>query len=69
MFEIKEVTNKKELKQFVDLPFELYNQNKFWAPPIKSDEIKQLQADTNPSLNHAPQNSGLAGTGVNVWEE
>ena len=50
MFEIKEVTNKKELKQFVDLPFELYKQNKFWAPPIKSDEIKQLQADTNPSF-------------------
>ncbi len=36
---IKEVSSKKELKQFVKLPFKLYNDNAFWVPPIINDEI------------------------------
>jgi hypothetical protein len=50
MFEIKEVIHKKELKQFVDLPFSIYKGSAFWAPPIKEDEIKQLQPETNPAF-------------------
>ena len=49
MLEIKEVTNKKDLKQFVNLPYELYKGNKYWVPPIKKDELKQWDAKTNPA--------------------
>ncbi len=50
MFEIKEVKSKKDLKQFVDFPFDLYRGNRYWAPPIKNDEIKQLRPETNPAF-------------------
>lgn len=49
MIQIKEVVSLKDIKQFVDLPFVLYKGNKFWVPPMKKDEIKQLQSDVNPA--------------------
>lgn len=38
MIEVKEVKSKKEMKQFIDLPFEVYKDNPYWVPPIKKDE-------------------------------
>jgi GNAT superfamily N-acetyltransferase len=49
MIEIKEVKSKKQLKQFVDLPFTLYKGNAYWVPPIKKDELKQWNKDKNPA--------------------
>lgn len=49
MIQIKEVVSLKDIKQFVDLPFRLYKDNKFWVPPMKNDEVKQLQSDVNPA--------------------
>ncbi|MCB0804483.1 MAG: hypothetical protein KDC05_01720 [Bacteroidales bacterium] len=50
MFEIKEVKNKRDLREFVNFPFDLYKPYKLWVPPLKSDEIKQLNPDTNPAF-------------------
>jgi hypothetical protein len=50
MFEIKEVIGSGDLKKFVDFPYRLYRGNSYWIPPIKSDEIKQLSPDSNPSF-------------------
>lgn len=37
---IKEVTDKKTFKDFIDFPYTLYKHHKYWIPPIKSDEKK-----------------------------
>jgi len=50
MFEIREAKEKKDLKHFVGLPYKLYEGNKFWIPPIKSDELKQLLPESNPAF-------------------
>ncbi len=48
--EIKEVTTEKHYKDFVQLPFNLYKNNRFWVPPIKKDELKALKAESNPAF-------------------
>jgi hypothetical protein len=50
MFAIKEVKTKREIRQFVNFQFDLYKGDRFWVPPLKSDEIKYLKAETNPSM-------------------
>jgi hypothetical protein len=50
MFLIKEVKTEKEIRRFVNFPFELYKGDCYWVPPIKKDEIKQLKPETNPSM-------------------
>ncbi|RLC49831.1 MAG: hypothetical protein DRI23_08400, partial [Candidatus Cloacimonadota bacterium] len=49
MFTVKEVITKKDIKKFVGFPFRLYKDDKFWVPPLKSDEVKQLTPETNPA--------------------
>jgi len=46
---IKEVLTKRDIKQFVNLQFELYKDNKNWVPPVKEAEIKSLLPD-NPAF-------------------
>lgn len=48
--EIKEVKSKKELNDFVMLPYRLYRNNPFWVPPLIEDEKKALMPETNPAL-------------------
>jgi hypothetical protein len=58
--EIKEVTTKKDLKAFVNLPFELYKGNEFWVPPIKDEELKSLMPDKNPAFDFCETKFWLA---------
>ncbi len=45
-----EVTeNKKQKKDFVDLPFAVYRNNPYWVPPIRSEELKTLEPGYHPS--------------------
>ncbi|HLV15495.1 MAG TPA: hypothetical protein VKY41_09960 [Xanthomarina sp.] len=60
MITLKEVKNKKELKQFVTFPFQLYKNSKYWVPPIISDEIATLSSDKNPAFLHADAHFFLA---------
>jgi len=46
--EIIEVKTKQDRKEFVDLPFKIYKNNKFWIPPMKGDEMKILDPEKNP---------------------
>ncbi|MDR0581389.1 MAG: hypothetical protein LBG31_00325 [Prevotellaceae bacterium] len=50
MVTIKEITSKKELKQFVRFPFSLYKDHPFWVPPLLMDEMKTLDKTRNPSF-------------------
>lgn len=48
--EIREISAKNELKQFVLLPFSIYKSNPNWAPPIIKDEMKLLDQSQNPAF-------------------
>ena len=53
MIEVKKVTNKKELKQFVTFPFKLYKDCKYWVPPLIKDEMETLDKAKNPVFKNA----------------
>lgn len=48
--EIKHVTNRKELKQFVQFYYDLYRGNKYAVPYLFFDEMTTLRKDKNPSF-------------------
>lgn len=50
MIEILPVLQKKEKKEYVNLPFSIYRSNPYWIPPIKTDEYKIFDRSTNPAL-------------------
>jgi len=50
---IKEVHSKKDLKQFITLPWKIYRGNPYWVPPLISEEKKLLSPRRNPFWSHA----------------
>jgi GNAT superfamily N-acetyltransferase len=60
MIKIKEITSKKEMKQFVKFPFSLYKNNKYWVPPIIKDEVNNFDKNKNPVFEHAKANFFIA---------
>ncbi len=48
--EIRHVTNRKELTQFVQFYYDLYRGNDYAVPYLYSDEISTLRKDQNPSF-------------------
>lgn len=53
MISIVELHSKSELKDFVKFPFNLYKGNKYWVPPLISDEIDFFDPKINPVFEHA----------------
>lgn len=53
MIEVKEITTKKGIKQFVKFPFQLYKNNPYWVPPIIKDEVDSFDTTKNPVFDHA----------------
>ena len=47
---IREVKSNADRKAFVALPFELYKDNPYWVPPLKSGELKMLMPEKNPAF-------------------
>ncbi len=47
---LRVVRTKKEKKDFINLPFEIYKDNAYWVPPIKADELKSIDPDNNPAM-------------------
>lgn len=60
MIEIKEVTSKRMLKEFIKFPFTLYEDNPYWVPPIYFDEINTLSKKKNPSFAYCDARYWLA---------
>jgi GNAT superfamily N-acetyltransferase len=58
--EVKEVLTLKDIKAFVLFPFDLYKGNRYWVPPIISDEIKSLQPEHNPAFRYCKTQFWLA---------
>ena len=51
MIEIKEVKTKKQIKEFIEFPLNLYKDNEFFVPPLYGDE----KAMFKPSYNYYDQ--------------
>jgi hypothetical protein len=58
--QIREAVSTSDLKAFVELPFNLYKGNRYWVPPLKSEELKSLQASTNPAFDFCTAKFWLA---------
>jgi hypothetical protein len=50
--EIRKVGSYKDLKKFVDFPFQLYKADAFWVPPLKFDEMNTFLKDKNPAFEY-----------------
>lgn len=60
MVTIVEVKNKKQLKQFVEFPNKLYKGNKYYCPPMASDEINTFLPNKNPAFDFCESRQFLA---------
>jgi len=47
------VASKKDLKNFLMLPFRLYKDDIYWVPPIISDQLKFFDKKHNPYFEHS----------------
>ena len=45
---VKEVSSKRDLKSFIYFPFWLYQENKYWVPPMVKDEFSTFNKEKNP---------------------
>ncbi len=50
--QVNEITTVKELKAFIQFPFELYRGNAYWVPTLQFDELSTLRRDKNPAFEH-----------------
>ncbi len=49
---IKEVTSRKELKEFIYLPEKVHKNNKLWLPPLYIDEWELFDPEKNKAFKH-----------------
>ena len=59
-FTIKIVTNKRELNRFVQFPLSLYKKNRFYVPPLLSEEKNRLDSKKNPAFDFSEASYWLA---------
>ena len=60
MIEVVKVESKKNVKDFVMFPFELYKDCEYWVPPIINEEIDAMDANKNPVFKNAEAEFYLA---------
>jgi len=49
---ICQVESRRDMRDFIKLPYELYGRDKIWVPPLRSEQEKQFSQKTNPFLEH-----------------
>ncbi|MBL49340.1 MAG: hypothetical protein CMP28_10350 [Roseibacillus sp.] len=47
---IREIKGRKGLREFVGFPFDLYQGNEFWVPPLVRGEVQLLNPASNPAF-------------------
>jgi GNAT superfamily N-acetyltransferase len=50
--EILPVNTNKDLKKFIDFPYQFYRDDPNWVPPLRMELKKQFNSKTNPLLDH-----------------
>ena len=58
--EIRTVSTKKELMQFIKMPWQIYKNDSNWVPPLIIDRKKLLDKKHNPFFKHAEMDMFLA---------
>ena len=58
--QIKEVTNKSEMKAFINFTDELYEDHPCFVPPLRLDEASTLSPRKNPAFDHCEAKYWLA---------
>ncbi len=58
--QIIEVNTTSLQKQFVDFPYQLYKDNKYWVPPMKADELNSIIPEKNPAFEFCKAKFWLA---------
>lgn len=58
--EIRKVTTKEDLREFIELPYALYRGDAYWVAPLRSEQKAQFVADKNPMLDHCEYTLFLA---------
>ncbi len=53
MIKVIPVRTEKELKDFINLPFKLYKNNRYWVPPLKREVRNLFDKMKNPFWSHA----------------
>lgn len=48
---LKEVTSRSDIKKFIDYQYLLYADNKYFIPPLRTDELKTLDKNINPAFD------------------
>ncbi len=61
--EIHPVRSKKDLKEFIMLPWKIYKDDENWVPPLITEEKKRLSPNHNPFFKHAEVQLFLAKRG------
>ena len=60
MVVIREVASPQELKRYIRFPFELYQADPYWVPPLFADEKTYYNPQKNPNLRANPYQLFLA---------
>lgn len=60
MVTVKTVSSKKELMQFIKLPWKIYKNDPYWVPHLLMDRKKILSKEKNPFFKHAEMEMYLA---------
>lgn len=50
MIKIREISSFREIKPFINFPYQHYKKCPYWIPPIRQDEMNQFDPVHNPSL-------------------
>ncbi|MBN1836107.1 MAG: GNAT family N-acetyltransferase, partial [Spirochaetales bacterium] len=50
--EIREVRDRRQMREFIHFPFRLYRRNPYWIPPLLLDEWNTLSPRKNPAFKH-----------------
>jgi GNAT superfamily N-acetyltransferase len=58
--EVRPVRSRRELMQFIKLPWRLYRNEPLWVPPLVSERKRHLDRDRNPFFEHAEAEYFLA---------
>ena len=60
MIVVKKAKTSKDFKDFVNFPFDLYKNSKYWVPPISKEELNTIDKSKNPVFKNAEAEFFLA---------
>ena len=60
MIVVKKVKTLKDFRDFVNFPFDLYKNSKYWVPPISKEELNTMDKSKNPVFKNAEAEFFLA---------